>query len=162
MWIPVALLMFCAAVTTTAQNFSLETKSDTLSFLQLSDGHSTDRWRLPFPVYQLCVGDVDGDGIDEAIVGVIKTTRFDPNKARRLFIFKNHHGRIRAMWMGSQLGGILRDFRFVNGHVLTLQTTTDNRYVVLEHIWRKFGLGAGHFLAKGVDEQEALRIFYHQ
>ena len=93
------------------------------------------------------------------LVGVVKTTRFDPVMARRLFIFKNHHGRIRALWMGSRLGGILEDFRFRNGHVVTLQSTTDGRYAVLEHEWRKFGLGALRFLASGVSREEALAAF---
>jgi hypothetical protein len=61
--------------------------------------------------------------------------------------------------MGSRLGGILHDFRFVDGHVVSLQATTDGRYVVLEHEWRKFGLGARRFLAKGVSLDEAMAVF---
>ena len=61
--------------------------------------------------------------------------------------------------MGSRLGGILEDFRFRNGHVVTLQSTTDGRYAVLEHEWRKFGLGALRFLASGVSREEALAAF---
>ena len=142
-----------------AQTYSLETVNDSLSYLLLTTEKGTDRWRLTFPVYQMAVGDVDGDGSEDVLVGVVKTTRFDPVMARRLFIFKNHHGRIRALWMGSRLGGILEDFRFRNGHVVTLQSTTDGRYVVLEHEWRKFGLGALRFLASGVSREEALAAF---
>ena len=142
-----------------AQEFTLEQKSDSLSYLVLKTGTSCHRWELKFPVYQFCTGDVDGDGSVDALVGVIKTTRFDPQMARRLFIFKNYRGRIRALWMGSRLGGILEDFRFANGKVYTLQTTTDGKYVVLRHQWRKFGLGADEFLVKGVSKQEALEVF---
>lgn len=144
-----------------AQTFSLQVENDSLAYLVLTTDSTTDRWRLAFPVYRMCVGDVDGDGSPDAMVGVVKTTRFDSNKARRLFIFKNYKGRIRPLWMGSQLGGILHDFRFTDGRVVSLQTTTDGQYVVLEHEWRKFGLGARRFLARGVSKEEALAVFGH-
>ena len=156
MLIALALLL---TSTVHAQRFSLQTVSDTLSFLVLQDGAKTDRWRLLFPVYQMCVGDVDGDGREEAIVGVVKTTRFDPVVAKRLFIFKNHHGRIRAMWMGSKLGGTLVDFRFKDGKVVTLQSDGAKRYAVVEHHWRDFGLGFTRFLVYNASQEEALRAF---
>lgn len=142
-----------------AQEFTLEQKNDTLSYLVLHTGDSSYRWALKFPVYQFCTGDVDGDGVVDAMVGVVKATRFDPQVARRLFIFKNYKGRIRALWMGSRLGGILENFRFVDGKVYTLQSTNDGKYVVLRHQWRKFGLGADEFIVKGVSRQEALEVF---
>ena len=144
-----------------AQTFSLQVENDSLAYLVLRTDSTTDRWRLAFPVYQICTGDVDGDGQEDALVGVVKSTRFDKKTARRLFIFKNHRGHIRPLWMGSQLGGILHDFKIVNGRVFTLQATTDEQYVVLEHVWRKFGLGAQRFIVKGVPHEEALQVFEH-
>lgn len=144
-----------------AQTFSLQVENDSLAYLVLRTDSTTDRWRLAFPVYQICTGDVDGDGQEDALVGVVKSTRFDKKTARRLFIFKNHKGHIRPLWMGSQLGGILHDFKIVNGRVFTLQATTDEQYVVLEHVWRKFGLGAQRFIVKGVPHEEALQVFEH-
>ena len=142
-----------------AQTFSLQVENDSLAYLILRTDSTTDRWRLAFPVYQMCTGAVDCDGQQDALVGVVKSTRFDKKTARRLFIFKNHKGHIRPLWMGSQLGGILHDFKIVDGRVFTLQATTDGRYVVLEHVWRKFGLGAQRFVVKGVPHEEALRVF---
>lgn len=144
-----------------AQTFSLQVENDSLAYLVLRTDSTTDRWRLAFPVYQICTGDVDGDGQEDALVGVVKSTRFDKKTARRLFIFKNQKGHIRPLWMGSQLGGILHDFKIVNGRVFTLQATTDGQYVVLEHVWRKFGLGAQRFIVKGVPHEEALQVFEH-
>jgi hypothetical protein len=144
-----------------AQTFSLQVENDSLAYLVLRTDSTTDRWRLAFPVYQICTGDVDGDGQEDALVGVVKSTRFDKKTARRLFIFKNHKGHIRPLWMGSQLGGILHDFKIVNGRVFTLQATTDGQYVVLEHVWRRFGLGAQRFIVKGVPHEEALQVFEH-
>ena len=88
-----------------AQAFTLKKEHDSLYWL--------NDWRLPYPVYQFQTGDVDGDGREDAMVGVIKATRFYPEKARRLFIFKEVNGKARPMWLGSKLGGILEDFRFL-------------------------------------------------
>ena len=72
-------MWFCA-LACTAQSFDLKKQHDSLYYL--------NGWRLPYPVYQYQTGDVDGDGRTDAIVGVIKSTRFYPEKARRIFIFK--------------------------------------------------------------------------
>ena len=69
--------------------FSLEQKNDTLSILTLKTDSTCDRWELPYPVYQFATGDVDGDGSIDAMVGVIKSTRYFKEKGRRLSIFKN-------------------------------------------------------------------------
>ena len=98
-----------------AQTFRVETVNDSLSWLILQTDSTSDRWQLPYPVYQFQVGDVDGNGVDDAVVGVIKKTRFHRELARRLFIFKNYRGHIRPLWMGSKLGGELVDFRVVKG-----------------------------------------------
>ena len=94
-----------------AQTFALDVKSDSLALLTLTDGASTDTWRLPYPTYAFATADVDGDGLVDALVGVIKPTRFDPRNAPRLFVFRNVHGRIRPLWLGSRLCGELHNFR---------------------------------------------------
>ncbi len=143
-----------------AQRFNVRTVSDSLSYIELYCDSTADCWPLHFPVYGWCTGDVNDDGVEDVLVGVVKTTRFDPVSARRLFIFKNLDGMIRPLWMGSRLGGVLEDFRFKGGKVWTLQSTADGLYVVLEHRWRGFGLGAERFIVKGVAKEEAHRIFY--
>ena len=159
MRIGLTAMMLALCVAAFGQRFTMEQKSDSLSYLVLRTDSTIDRWPVRFPVYQFCTGDVDGDGSVDALVGVVKTTRFDPVMAKRLFIFKNYSGRIRALWMGSRLGGVLEDFRFVRGQVYTLQSTTDGKYVVMSHKWRKFGLGSDEFLVKGVTREEALDVF---
>ena len=137
-----------------AQTYGMERVNDTLTYLTLTTGNYTDRYVIRFPVYRLETGDVDGDGLEDAIVGVVNRTRHDPNLRKRIHIFKNVGGRIRPMWLGSQLGGILEDFRFIDGQVRTLQSTTDGRYVVMTHRWRPFGLGADSILVKNVSLEE--------
>jgi hypothetical protein len=85
--------------------FSLTRTHDSLYHL--------NEFRLPYPVYRFCTGDVNGDGSTDALVGVIKRTRFHRDMGRRIFIFKQVEGKVRPLWMGSKLGGILQDFRVI-------------------------------------------------
>ena len=140
-----------STVIATRGNFTLRKAHDSLYFL--------NDWRLPYPVYQFQTGDVNGDGSEDAMVGVIKSTRFYPEKARRLFIFKQVNGKARALWMGSKLGGILEDFRFVDGKIRALESTTDSLFVVSDYKWDRFGMTFDHFIIKGVDQQTAIKTF---
>ena len=140
-----------STVIATRGNFTLRKVHDSLYWL--------NDWRLPYPVYQFQTGDVNGDGSEDAMVGVIKSTRFYPEKARRLFIFKQVNGKARALWMGSKLGGILVDFRFVDGKIRALELTTDSLFVVSDYKWDRFGMAFDHFIIKGVDQQTAIKAF---
>ena len=140
-----------STVIATRGNFTLRKVHDSLYWL--------NDWKLPYPVYQFQTGDVNGDGSEDAMVGVIKSTRFYPEKARRLFIFKQVNGKPRALWMGSKLGGILEDFRFVDGKIRALESTTDSLFVVSDYKWDKFGMAFDHFIIKGVDQETAIKTF---
>lgn len=133
------------------QGFTLRKQHDSLYWL--------NDWKLPYPVYQFQTGDVDGDGSIDAMVGVIKSTRFYPEKARRIFIFKEVHKKTRPMWLGSKLGGILEDFRFIDGKIRALESTTDSLYVVSDYVWGGFGMKFDHYIIKGVDKQTALKTY---
>ena len=63
------------------------------------------------------------------------------------------------MWMGSRMGGILCDFRFIEPYVRTLQATTDNKYVVADYVWDDFGLSFVRFLTEAVSHEEAVKRF---
>lgn len=135
-----------------AQTFQLRKEHDSLFWL--------NEWRLPYPVYRFQTGDVDGDGHADAMVGVVKATRFYPEKGRRLFIFKQVKGKVRPLWLGSRLGGILQDFRFVgNGHIRSLETTAYGQYVVSEYRWGSFGMAFDHYIVKGTDRKTAYKYF---
>lgn len=139
--------------------YSIQQQNDTLFTLTLTTDSTTDKWQIPYPVYRFCTGDVDGDGSEDALVGVVKTTRYFPEEGHRIFIFKNYHGLIRPLWMGSKLGGILDDFRFIDGKIRSLERTTDGQYVVAEYRWAHFGMGFERFLVKNATKQTALDIF---
>ncbi len=141
------------------QTFTLERGQDSTGVLTLTTDSTSERWPLPYPVYRMETGDVDGNGSEEALVGVVKATRFYPEKGRRLFIFKNYHGLIRPLWLGSRLGGQLCDFRFADGKVRSMELTTDGRYTVAEYHWSGFGLAFSRYVAKDVSREEAMRRF---
>lgn len=149
------------------QGFKLRKEHDSLYWL--------NDWRLPYPVYQFQTGDVNGDGRVDAMVGVVKSTRFYPEKARRLFIFKQIRStaahskgevKVRPLWLGSKLGGILEDFRYVApasgdslGRIRAMESTTDSLYVVSDYKWESFGMKFDRYIIKGTDKQTALKTF---
>lgn len=153
----ITLLLTAVCCPSSAQQFTLHQQHDSLYVLTLQTDSTTDRWELPYPVYRMDTGDVNGDGSTDALVGVVKSTRFYPERGKRLFIFKNYHGLIRPLWLGSKLGGKLHDFRFVNGRVRSMESVADGRYVVAEYHWSGFGLVFDRFLAKGISHDEAER-----
>ena len=142
-----------------AQRYALRRVSETENYLQLKTGSTTNEWSLPYPVYQLQCGDVDGDGKEDAIVGVIKGSRFFPEVNKRMFIFKNVKGKIRPMWLGSKLGGLLQDFRLIDGIIRSIETSGDNRWFVAEWQWDDFGPAFIRFLIKDTDEHTARETF---
>ena len=141
-----------AATMSTAQTMELRRVHDGLYYL--------NDWRLPYPVYQFQTGDVDGDGREDAMVGVVKSTRYDPVKGRRLFIFKaSGQGKARPLWLGTRLGGRLHDFRYRNGRIRSLETTDDGRWVVADYRWAGFGMAFERFVVKGTDKKTAKEYF---
>ena len=146
-----ALLAQTNQSTQTRGGFTLKKAHDSLYWL--------NDWNLPYPVYQFQVGDIDGDGHEDAMVGVVKATRFYPEKARRIFIFKQVNGKARALWMGSKLGGILEDFHFIDGKIRALESTTDSLYVVSDYKWSGFGMKFDRFIIKGVNQETAIKTF---
>ena len=146
--------LLLTATTGAAQTFDLRRVNDSLYWL--------NDWRLPYTIYQFQKGDVDGDGQEEAMVGVVKKTRFHRENGRRLFIFKAVKGKMKArpLWLGSKLGGTLQDFRYHNGRIRALETTEDSLWVVSDYRWSGFGMAFEGFVVKGVDKETAVKEFF--
>ena len=142
-----------------AQTFALQTQSDSLHVLTLLTGARLDKWRLPYPVYRFETADLNGDGVDEAVIGVVKPTRFFPQPARRVFIFKNVDGMIRPLWLGSRLGGKLIDFRIAGDCIRSLEQMSDDIYAVVEYRLGRFGLSFVRYVVERTDEETAMRAW---
>lgn len=139
----------------------LDQYSDSLSVLKLFVNNSLNStWELRYPVYQINFGDVDNDSIPDILVGTIKTTRYDSNIDKRLFIFKiTDDYYIRPKWMGSRVSQPLVDFRLKEQHpiskIRTIEKEQDGTYLVAEYRWRGFGLDFIEYKYRHISLDEA-------
>lgn len=133
----------------------MDGKQATISIVQIHDSLSVMRytvedsicseWELRYPVYQFCCHDLNDDGIPEIAVGVIKSTRYSPEKAKRLFIFKLYdEDVIRPLWLGSRVSHKLEDFtleeRDGKAVVHTHETASDGTPLQMLYYLKGFGL----------------------
>lgn len=142
-----------------AQRFEIVTVHDSLSLLILNTADHSDTLSLPYPVYQFCTADLTGDGLQEAVVGVEKPTRFYQTSDRRLFIFKNYEGHIRTLWRGSRIGKRLVDFRMSGGDIRCLMEMKGGRYAVADYTLGRFGLRFVRYLIENASESDARTAF---
>ena len=61
--------------------------------------------------------------------------------------------------MGSKLGGILEDFRYVDGKIRALEQNGNGQYVVSDYKWGGFGIAFDHYIIKGVNKETAIMTF---
>ena len=110
--------------------------------------------------YQLDTADVNRDGRTDIIVGLIKTTHFDPDEKKRLFILQIDEGQLRPLWLGSKVCQQLIDFRAMsNGKVRTLEKTKRGNYAIGLYEWQGFGLTLIEYSSNEKPYNEALSIF---
>jgi len=143
--------MFFCTNAVEAQHFNITQKRDSLWILSLTNdsGEVTGTWKLPYPVYRFATADIDGDGSLDAVVGVVKASRYFPNTSRRVFIFKNYNGLVRPLWLGSRLGGELVDFAVIGTTIRAIEKAKHG-YAVSNYTWKGFGMGF-HSLAAMCD-----------
>lgn len=68
--------------------------------------------------------------------------------------------KVRPLWLGSKLGAVLQDFRYVgNGTVRSLEKSADSIYSVAEWRWKDFGLRFERFLIHQTDLNTATKYF---
>lgn len=94
--------------------------------------------------WQLRVGEVDGNGKPEILIGVYKRTHLIPHPHRTLFIYEFDGEEVRPKWKASTMGRPLLDFapaKLKAGHrVITVEKRLDEKQVLTIWKWRGFGL----------------------
>jgi hypothetical protein len=118
-------------------------------------------WRLDYPVYRFDCADINGDGIPEIAVGVVKSTRFDSDVHKRLFLFKLFDTcYVRPLWLGSKVSLPLVDFKLIdNGkeqRIRTIEQEDENSFVIAEYECKTFGVGWLAYLKRGLGLEEAV------
>ena len=121
------------------------------------DGQTyTDSRRLPYPVYRFLAADITGDGIPEIAVCIIKTTDFDKEERKRLFLFQIRDKYIQPLWLGSKMPLPLVDFKLVENStgqfIITLEEK-NGKFAMAKYKYDadKFGPQWLEYKAKGLN-----------
>lgn len=142
---------------------ALKTLTSTHGFkllLQDESGATLDQAVFRYAAYRLDTADVDRNGKTDVLVGLIKSTEFDPLEKKRLFILRIDHGQLRPLWLGSKVCQELVDFRSQrNGMIMTLEKNKNDNYALGCYEWQGFGLTLIKYTHDEITFREALQAF---
>jgi hypothetical protein len=128
--------------------------------LKNAAGETLDRTIFQYEPYQLDIGDVNGDGHTEVLVGLIKSTQFDPIEKKRLFILRIDGGQLRPLWLGSRVCQELVNFKAAkSGLVQTLEKNKKGNYALGLYAWQGFGLVLKKYTHNELSFTDAQKIF---
>lgn len=103
----------------------------------------TSKWPIGFPVYKMKVADINNDGRVDVLVGVIKKTRMDSVRRKRVFIYNLYKGKISPLWLGSRFGFPITDFEVLNekgvNKILTTERDKSGKLLKALYKWKGFG-----------------------
>ena len=120
-------------------------------------------WELSYPVFHFECADINADGTDDILAGVIKATRFDSICRKRIFIFKLFDGYVRPLWMGSRVSQPLEDFKVIQSKpinlIRTIELEENGNFLVAEYKWKGFGLTFVKYIVRNCNQQKARKIF---
>jgi hypothetical protein len=123
-------------------------------------GEITDQAVFRYAPYRLDTADVNRDGNTDVLVGLIKSTEFDPSQKKRLFILRIDEGHLRPLWLGSKVCQELINFKAVDGgFVQTLERTHEGNYAIGLYEWQGFGLTLIHYIHNEIHYADAFKIF---
>ena len=88
-------------------------------------------------------GDINNDGHNELLFGIVKKVNFDPELKLRLNIYQTETGILKPLWMGTKFLGDLETFEIVqeNGinYLQTDEKDTSHALLQRKYIWDEFG-----------------------
>lgn len=100
--------------------------------------------RMNYPIFKLREADLDNSGHNVIILGVVKRTKFDTTRCKRINIWKIEDNAIIPMWLGSKLSHPLYDFELKKDKsistICTIESENDGLYLVAAYQWHSFGL----------------------
>lgn len=100
---------------------------------------------LELKPWKIELGDIDGNGEQEILIAVHKTTHFDPIEKNRMFIFNYSEGKLRKKWTGSQIAGVWKDFyvgdmlSIPGNELIFIEQMEDQRERISIYYWFDFG-----------------------
>jgi len=139
-------------------------KEGKISYIRCYNQDSlTSEWPLRYPVFKFIKGgDINQDGNEDLMVGVIKATRRDSVVRKRLFLFQIKNKIIIPLWLGSSVSHPLEDFiSYKNDSVTTIRTIekeSNERYLVADYTWRDFGLNFEKYIRRDLTLDNAKEI----
>jgi len=95
--------------------------------------------------WKIAIADIDGDGMQDILIAVRKSTHYDSREANRLFIFNYKNNQLVKKWTGSQIAGDWKqfytgDFLPMKGEELIfVQKLSDGRERLAIYYWFAFG-----------------------
>ena len=123
-------------------------------------GKTTDQIIFRYTPYALDVADVNRDGKTDVLVGLIKSTEFDPIERKRLFILRIDDTQLRPLWLGSKVCQDLINFKALEGgFVQTLEKTQKGNYAIGLYEWQGFGLTLINYIHNEIQYADASKIF---
>jgi len=108
----------------------------------IAEGHHPD-------IFDMQIGDIDHNGHDEIVLGLMQRSKLDVHVAKRLFVYAvDPVGRFRPMWRGSALSRPFRRFWLLPAHggcdLVALESNTLPEYKDFDWIgiyrWNGFGV----------------------
>lgn len=121
------------------------------------------------------VADIDGDGKQDIVAAVKKTTFYDTEEKNRLFIFDYTDGKLVKKWTGSDIAGSWEDFTVgelvetKGEELIFISNTEEGKEKLLVYHWYDFGF---LLLAQSEDyedmieveivKENCLRLTYHK
>lgn len=130
------------------------------------NGQALRPLEFPYLVWFFTLAELNGNAYPEVVAGVTKTAHYDPVIRKRLFIYEIKNQAFTPLWRGSRLPHPMEWFRVIRQPgkdlVRTIEYEENRLYLVAEYEYGSFGLDFREYLGRNLEENEALKLFYHE
>lgn len=118
--------------------------------------------RFSYNIFKIRQADIDYDGVDEILLGTIKSTVLDSIFRKRINIWTVELNKITPKWLGSFLVHPLYDFELSqrNGDtfIITIENEQNDLFLVAEYQWHSFGLKFTRYIKRNICLKEAITL----